>query len=447
MSSYRIAPILASRADDTNADGPAIATKVIRNLVPFMFVLYFINQVDRVNVAFAALTMNKDLGFTAEIYGFGAGIFFIGYFLFEVPSNLIMHRVGARLWLFRIMLTWGVIATAMAWVHSPASFYTLRFLLGLAEAGFVPGMFLYLSYWIPESHTGRATGLFILAGPVTTVVAGPLSSALLKLDGVLGLRGWQWMYIIEGLPAVAVAFATLWMLPDRPERARWLAPSEKNWLAGVIGEERRAAANLGGHSLAHGLTSPIVLLLSAIYISVVIGLYGIAFWLPQIVRGIGFSTLQTGFVVAVPYALGTVACFLWSRRSDRKLERRWHFAVPCFLAAAGLIASAIMGSQWLALLPISLAVIGIWAAVPVLWCIPGRYLSGLAAAGGLAVINSIGNLGGFAGPYLVGLLRQSTGSFTAALVLLAAGPLVAGLLALCLPAATARKTQAVGPSH
>ncbi len=424
---------MRSLARDRGDFAGAVSAKVIRNLVPFMILLYFVNQLDRVNIAFAALTMNKDIGLTAETYGFGAGIFFIGYFLFEVPSNLIMHRVGARLWMFRIMLTWGLISAAMVWIHSPTSFYAARFLLGLAEAGFVPGMFLYLGYWIPQSHTGRAMGLFIVAAPLTTVFAGPLSTALLELDGVLGLRGWQWMFLMEGLPAIALAFATLWVLPDRPERARWLSRSEKDWLAAEIGGQDRAAAGLGGHSIAHGLTSPIVLLLSAIYVSMVIGLYGTAFWLPQIVRGIGFSNLQTGFVIAVPYALGTLSCVVWPRHSDRHLERRWHFAIPCFLAAFGLMASAVMGSQWLTLLPISLAVIGIYAALPVFWCVPGCHLSGLAAATGLAVINAVGNLGGFAGPYLVGYLRQGTGSFTMALIVLAAGPFVAGLLALCLP--------------
>ena len=243
------------------------------------------------------------------------------------------------------------------------------------------------------------------------------------------------MFLIEGLPAIALAFATLWALPDRPEQARWLSPAEKDWLGTQIAEQEREAAG-SGHSIAHGFASPIVLLLSAVYVSMVIGLYGIAFWLPQIVRGFGFSNLQTGFVIAVPYALGTLACLLWSRRSDRQRERRWHFALPSFLAAFGLMASAIMGSQWLTLLPISLAVIGIWAALPVFWCVPGRHLSGVAAATGLAVINSVGNLGGFAGPYLVGWLREGTGSFTMALIVLSAGPLVAGLLALCLPTET-----------
>lgn len=418
---------------DRAAFGEAVSLKIVRRLVPFIFLLYFVNQVDRVNVAFAALTMNKDLGLTAEMYGFGAGIFFIGYFLFEVPSNLIMHRVGARIWMLRIMLSWGLVSMGTMFIQGPMSFYVARVLLGLAEAGFVPGMFLYLAAWVPERHIGRATALFVLAGPLTTVLAGPLSAMLLELDGALGLKGWQWMFLIEGAPAVLLAFATLRFLPDSPQDAAWLAQDEREWIVARIREQDAAAGQRGGRSLLHGLASPIVLLLSAIYVAMVVGLYGIAFWLPQIVRGIGFSNLQTGFVVAVPYALATLACVAWSRRSDRSLERRWNFALPCLLASAGLMGSALMGGGWLTLVPISVAVVGIWAALPVFWCIPGRYLGGVASAAGLAMINSVGNLGGFAGPYLVGWMRGGGSSFTTALVVLAAGPLVAGLLVVLLP--------------
>lgn len=413
-------------------DGNRIVRTIIARLIPFMFLLYFANQIDRVNISFAALTMNKELGFTPEMYGFGAGIFFIGYFLFELPSNLIMHKVGARLWMFRIMLTWGLISMATALVHSASSFYILRFLLGLAEAGFVPGMFLYLSYWVPEAYAGRASGLFILASPLTTVLAGPLSVMLLELDGKLGLTGWQWMFIIEGFPAVVLAFVTLYVLQDRPAQVKWLSQAEKDWLEGQLRSEREATG-AGNGTLLHGLASPLVLLMSAIYLSLVIGLYRVAFWLPQIVRGIGLTNQQTGFVIAVPYLLGTLACAFWPFRSDQTQERRWHFAGPCFLASVSLMVSAVLGPQLLALIPISLAVIGIWAAVPVFWSVPGRHLTGVAIAAGMAMINSVGNLGGFGGPYIVGWLREVSGSFTMALVILGCGPLLAGLLALLLP--------------
>ena len=413
-------------------DGEAIARKVIARLVPFVFLLYFVNQLDRVNVAFASLTMNKDLGLSPEMYGLGAGVFFIGYFLFETPSNLIMHRIGARLCMFRIMLVWGIVSTATAFIVGPKTFYVARFLLGLAEAGFTPGMFLYLSYWVPNKHIGRATALLMLPASLTTVVAGPLSGALLELDGLLGMHGWQWMFIIEGLPALLLAFITLKTLPNRPADATWLTAAEKQSLTQALEEQQQATTSVGGHSSLRGLASPVVLLLSLIYVCMVVGLYGIAFWLPQIVRSFGFSPLQTGFIVAVPYSLGAMACVAWTRRSDRVGERRWHYALACFLAAAGLLGSAVLGGQWWALVPVSLAVIGIYAALPVFWCIPGRYLAGVAAAAGMAVINSVGNLGGFAGPYLVGWMRGGSSDFTTALVALSAGPFLAGLLVLCL---------------
>ena len=334
-------PATWSATTTADEDPSKIVRKIIARLLPFMILLYFVNSVDRVNISYAALTMNKDLGFTPEMYGFGAGIFFVGYFLFEVPSNLIMHRVGARLWMFRIMLTWGLISMAMAWVHTPFSFYMLRFLLGLAEAGFVPGMFLYLSYWVPKAYAGRANGLFILAIPLTTVLAGPLSVMLLELNGWLGLAGWQWMFVVEGAPAIILAFVTLWVLPDRPAQVSWLTQREKDWLDGQLRSEQ---GEIGGrHTVLQGLASPLVLLMSGIYISLVIGIYGVAFWLPQIVKGIGFTNQQTGFVIAGPYLLGTIACVFWPRRSDRMQERRWHFALPCFLASVSLMASAVIG--------------------------------------------------------------------------------------------------------
>ncbi len=436
----------------TDALVDATAARVLRRLLPFLILLYFVNQIDRVNISFAALSMNKDLGLSPTMYGFGAGIFFISYFLFEIPSNLVMHRVGARLWMFRIMLTWGAVSAAMVLLNSATGFYILRFLLGLAEAGFVPGMFLYLSYWIPARHMGRANGLFILAAPLSTVLAGPLSVGLLELDGILGLHGWQWLFLAEGVPAIILAFVALRLLPDRPRAARWLSGGEADCLERQLAAESAEATGRGGHSLWYGVTSPVVLLLSLVYFTFVIGLYGIAFWLPQIVRGLGFANLQTGFIVAGPYFLGTLACLFWPMRSDRAHERRWHFALPAFVAAGGLVLSAIIGPQPVALIPISLAVVGIWAALPVFWCVPVRYLAGIAAASGMAMINAVGNLGGFAGPYLVGWLRESTGSFTMALVLLGVAPLVAGLLALLLKpqvsrdAAGATESSAGGPS-
>ena len=409
-----------------------VVSKVIWRLLPFMALLYFINQLDRVNISFAALTMNKDLGFTAQMYGFGAGIFFVGYFIFEIPSNLFLHRFGARIWIFRIMLTWGAVSVAMAWVNSPMTFYVMRFLLGFAEAGFVPGMFLYLTYWIPKAYRGKALGLFILAAPATPVLAGPISTLLLEMDGIMGLRGWQWMFIMEGLPAIVLAFVTLWYLTDRPANAQWLTAPERTWLEQTIAAEDDAVAKHGSRDLWDGLRSPKVIALTLCYLTLVIGTLGIAFFLPQIIRTFGLSNLAVGFVVAIPYGLAAVACIVWPRRSDRKRERRWHLALACFAATGGFAVAALIGTHWLAIIPLSVALMGVYAALPVFWCIPSNYLVGLAAATGIALINSIGNLGGFIGPYLVGWLRDLTGSFDTALLCLSIGPLVAGLIILAM---------------
>jgi ACS family tartrate transporter-like MFS transporter len=415
------------------ATADRIVGKVIWRLLPFMALLYFVNQLDRVNISFAALTMNQDLGFTAQMYGFGAGIFFVGYFIFEIPSNLFLHRFGARIWIFRIMLTWGAVSVAMAWVNSPMTFYVMRFLLGFAEAGFVPGMFLYLTYWIPKAYRGKALGLFIISAPATPVLAGPISTLLLEMDGVMGLRGWQWMFILEGLPAIVLSFVTLWYLTDKPGQAKWLTAEERNWLESTIAAEEHTVAQHGSRSLRDGLRSPRVITLTICYLMLVIGTLGVAFFLPQIIRTFGLSNLAIGFVIAIPYGLAAVACVLWPRRSDRQRERRWHLALACFAGAGGLAAAALIGTHWLAILPLSVALMGVYAALPVFWCIPSNHLVGLAAASGIALINSIGNLGGFIGPYLVGWLRDLTGSFNTALLCLSIGPLIAGLIVLAMP--------------
>ena len=419
-------------ADD--AFGDHVVNKVIRRLVPFVLVCYLINQIDRVNVSFGALTMNKEFGFTPEVFGFGAGIFFVGYFFFEVPSNLILHRVGARSWIARIMLTWGAVSVGMAFVNSQTSFYVMRFLLGLAEAGFVPGIFLYLTHWVPEKRRGVALGLFILAAPLTPVVAGPLSSLLLELDGVAGLHGWQWMFIVEGLPAVLLALVIHVYLTDRPCEATWLTPEERDWLEARLAAEAAETERAGGgHSVLDGLRSPMVLLLTAIYLSLVIGLLGLAFFLPQIIKTFGLSNLQVGFVTAVPYGFAVLGCLWWPKRSDQAGERRWHFIAPCFLGAAAFVTAGLIGANGLALIPLCIALVCVYGCLPVFWAIPNQFLTGLAAASGLAFINSFGNLGGFIGPYLVGWMRGLTGDFVLALICLSSGLIVAGILALFLP--------------
>lgn len=426
------APVHSGPTDDIFGD--RVVNKVIMRLVPFVLACYVINQIDRVNISFGALTMNHDLGFTAEIFGFGAGIFFIGYFLFEVPSNLIMHKVGARRWIARIMITWGAVSVGMAFINGPTSFYIMRFLLGVAEAGFVPGVFLYFTYWVPERHRGRALGIFIVAAPLTPVIAGPLSTALLEMNGIMGLRGWQWLYIIEGAPAILLAFVTYFYLTDRPSEANWLTDEERRWLEAKLEFERKATEKAGGaHSIWDGIRSPTVLLLTAIYLALVIGLLGLAFFLPQIIRSFGLTNLQVGFATAIPYLFAVLGCLWWPKRSDRTGERRWHFAGPCFVGAAAFGVAAYLGTNWLSLVPMSIAIVCVYAALPVFWAIPNHYLTGLAAASGLAFINSFGNLGGFIGPFMVGWLRGWTGDFVIALLCLSSGLLVAGALTFLLP--------------
>jgi ACS family tartrate transporter-like MFS transporter len=432
LHSVGAVPAHISSAED--AFGDQVVNKVITRIVPFVLICYLINQIDRVNVSFGALTMNRDFGFTAEIFGFGAGIFFIGYFLFEVPSNLIMHKVGARRWIARIMITWGAVSIGMAFITGPMSFYIMRFLLGVAEAGFVPGVFLYFTYWVPEKYCARALGIFIVAAPLTPVIAGPLSTTLLEMDGIMGLRGWQWLYITEGAPAILLAFVTYFYLTDRPSEAKWLTDEERRWLEARLDSERAATERAGGsHSMWDGMRSPTVLLLTCMYLALVIGLLGLVFFLPQIVRGFGLTNLQVGFVSAIPYLFAVLGCLWWPIRSDRIGERHWHFAAPCFLGAAAFVVAAYLGASWLALVPISIAITCAYASLPVFWAIPNQYLTGLAAASGLAFINSFGNLGGFIGPFMVGWLRSLTGNFVIALLCLSSGLLVAGVLTFLLP--------------
>jgi ACS family tartrate transporter-like MFS transporter len=427
-----IETMAATEGDDTSDRqmGHRICMKVIWRLIPFMLLLYIVNQIDRVNISFAALTMNTDLGFTPEIFGLGAGIFFLGYLMFEVPSNLILAKVGARFWIARIMVTWGLVTVGMVYIHSPTSFYVMRFLLGVAEAGFLPGMILYLTYWVPTAYRGRASALFILAVPLTPVIAGPLSTIILQLNGAFGWKGWQWFFLITGLPAIVLGFVTLRFLTNTPSEATWLEPAERAWLVRQIEGENARTATVGHHSLASGFSSPKVLLLGLTYFLFGLGFFGPVFWLPQIIRGFGLSNVAVGFVIAGLYGLAAIASLLWSRRSDRLGERRWHFALPCFIAAVGFAVSALLGAQLISLISLTLALCGVMAALPVFWTLPGKYFTGAAAASGIAVINSLGALAGFASPYLIGWITGLAGNFTIALVGLSLGLLIAGLLIL-----------------
>jgi MFS transporter, ACS family, tartrate transporter len=395
--------------------------KVSWRLLPLIGVAYCIAYIDRTNIAVAALTMNKDLGFTAYIYGWGAGIFFFSYFLFEIPSNLILERAGARLWIARIMITWGIISGLTAFVTGPISFLVIRFLLGAAEAGFFPGMILYLTYWFPSEYRGRVISTLFIAQPVANAVGSIVSAAILDMDGLLGLKGWQWVFIIEAIPAVLLAFVVIAMMTDRPALAKWLAPDEKNWLQTRLERENREVEGAGGRlTLLKALLDPRVLALSAMYFMSVTANYGIVFFMPQIIKGIGLSNMMTGIVSSVPYIIGTIGLIIWGWSSDRKPERRWHLIVASTLAAVGLVFAGWTGASYWALLGMSAATVGIYGSRASFWPMPSIFLTGTAAAGAIAMINAIGNLGGYVGPFIVGSIKDSTGSFQAGLYFLAA---------------------------
>ena len=398
--------------------------KITWRIVPFIMILYLIAYIDRVNIGFAAITMKEDLGFTASILGFGAGIFFLGYFLFEVPSNIILHKVGARIWIARVMVTWGIIAGGMAFVESSTSFYVMRFLLGVAEAGFFPGIILYLSYWFPARNRAGVIALFMAAAPIATAIGSPISAALLEMHGIMGLAGWQWMFLIEAIPAVILGVVVFFYMTDRPEKAVWLKPDEREWLVKTM---RAEDANKGGqqqHSILRGLANPRVLALALIYFGTSAGLYTLGIWAPQIIKELGVSSMTVGLLNAIPPIISVVAMILWSRHSDKTNERTWHVALACLTAAVGLAIAASTGSMFGLIAALTIVNVGISCSKPPLWSMPTMFLSGAAAATGIATINSIGNLGGFAGPAMIGWVKDQTGSFAGGLYF------VAGLLIL-----------------
>jgi len=400
--------------------GAQTVSKVRRRLLPFMILCFFIAFLDRVNVGFAALQMNQDLGFNAIVYGFGAGIFFIGYFLFEVPSNLILHRVGARLWIARIMITWGLVVVGMAFIQGTTSFYAMRFLLGVAEAGFFPGMILYISLWFPARERARATSLFILGLPISVLIGAPLSTALLALDGLAGLRGWQWIFVAEGIPAVVIGFIVFAALTDRPADAKWLTAAERDWLITRLAREEAAKAGIRTWTVGQSLRDGKVLTLALGFFCNVIPIYGITLWLPQIVKSAGgLTNFQTGLVTPIPYVCAAIAMVLNARHSDRTGERKLHILVSALIGAAGFILAATASSPWLGLLGICIGACGIWAANTVFWTLPASFLTGAAAAAGIGLVNAVGNLGGFVGPYLTGWIKDAFGGYAPAMLMLA----------------------------
>ncbi|MHB8736852.1 MAG: MFS transporter [Terriglobales bacterium] len=423
----------------------AVVSKVSRRLIPFLFLLYVVNILDRVNVGFASLQMQSDLGMDERVYAFGAGIFYLGYVLFEVPSNLILRRVGARRWIARIMISWGLITSATMAVRGAGTFYLLRILLGIAEAGFFPGIILYLTYWFPARERARVVAFFMAASPITGIVGNPLSGGIMKwLDHVGGLHGWQWVFLLEGTPAVLLGFSVFYYLTDRPEQAGWLTPEESNWLAAEIGHEETQRGQRHSLNLRQALMDGRVWLLIVLYFTVAVGANAFGFYLPKFIeeRFPGRDTFQIGQLAAIPNLFAVVCMVLNGRHSDRTGERRWHVALPAFLAAGGLTLFACVDSPVLSLLGLALAQSGIMSMLPTFWALPTAFLSGIAAAGGLALINSVGNIGGFVGPNLIGQPHDYTGSFTPGLLATAGTLCVGGLLALCVrPDSVALNTQ------
>src|ERR1700730_16669293 len=411
--------------------------KAAWRLIPFLILCYFVAYLDRVNAGFAALTMNKELGLTAEMFGFGVGIFFFGYFIFEVPSNLLLEKVGARLWIARIMITWGVISAGFAFIpaisaifqgagllffDNARTFYLMRFIFGAAEAGFFPGIILFLTYWFTGAERARWVGLFMVANPLASVIGGPISGLILDtFNGVMGLSGWQWLFISEGVPSVLVGLWVLSYLTDKPGEAAWLEPNERIALQARLDEERKGREAIRKYRLGEALTNPRVLGLSLVYFGIVSGGYGLTYWLPQIVKGvptdIGLDKLTghaihslTGHLVAVPFAFAIVAMIWWTRHSDATRERVWHVAGPASVGGLSLMAAAYLSSPTLAAIALIVCAMATYAALPPFWTLPTAFLTGSAAAGGIALINSIGNLGGFVGPYAIGWIKDATGA-------------------------------------
>jgi ACS family tartrate transporter-like MFS transporter len=419
-----------------------VIAKVTRRIVPFMFVLYVIAYLDRINVGFAALQMKADLGLSNTVYGFGAGIFFIGYFIFEIPSNIILERVGARLWIARIMVSWGIVSASMMFVQTAFSFYLLRFLLGVAEAGFFPGIVLYLTYWFPAAVRARSIANFMTATAIAGVIGGPLSGLLLKMDNVWGLAGWHWLFLVEGVPAIILGVVVFFYLTDRPEQARWLTAEERKWLCETLQEEHEQKKRRGHLTFWQTLRNRWVWMLAIAYFLLIVSFYGINLWLPQLVQDLsGLGSGAVSALSAVPFFAAAVGMVWIGWHSDRTRERRWHVAAPAFVGSLALILSVSVDNTLVAFVALSIAAIGIWGTLGPFWTLGPGFLTGTAAAVGIALINSVGNLGGFVGPYLVGLVKDATGSFRYALFLLAATLVSSGLLILLFPGLGAKEIE------
>jgi MFS family permease len=391
--------------------------KAALRFVPLLTIAYLFNYLDRTSLGFAALTMNKQLGLSASQFGLAAGILFLGYCLFEVPSNLLLYRFGARRWLARIMISWGIVSAATIFVVGPNSFYALRLLLGIAEAGFFPGVTFFLAAWFPAQYRTRMLAWFLIGIPLSSLIGSPVCGMLLQMDGIWGFAGWQWLFLGVSLPCIPLGLLTLWLLADRPETATWLSSDERDVLRDVLSSEVRERPP---SSLLAALMDTRVLILAAIQFGFTLGSYGIGIWLPLMLREYHLSTLAIGWTAAIPYLFASAGMILWARYVDRKGRRIINLAITCFLGGAGLVAPILSGSLAVALMGFSVALVGVTAARAIFWTIPTRFLTGVAAAGGLAFINSIGTVGGFVGPSMMGWLKEFSGSYVVGLTAVAA---------------------------
>jgi D-galactonate transporter len=413
----------------------ATYAKVAWRLLPFLFLCYVCAYLDRINVGYAKLQMQQDLGFSDAVYGLGAGIFFVGYLLFEVPSNLILLRVGARRWIARIMVTWGLISAGMMFVSGTTSFYVLRFLLGVAEAGFIPAILLYLTYWFPNSRRSKVTALFLTGIPMSGVIGGPLSGWIMNhFNGTMGMAGWKWLFLLEGLPTVFVGIVAFFFLNDKVADAKWLSPSEKALIQSDLAAEQQHSHL---HSIRDGLTNPKVLLLAGIYFFFTMGLYGVSFWLPSLVKASGVTNpMDIGLLSSIPYAAAVLGMILFSRSSDATGERRWHLSIAGIVGASGLFASVLFAKDTtLALVALTIGTVGVMATISQFWVLPPAILTAGAAAAGIAFINSVGSISGVVSPWVIGVVQTSYGTAGAGVFGLAASLVIGSILVFTVPAA------------
>jgi MFS transporter, ACS family, tartrate transporter len=422
---------LAQEKGDARSHRTNIGDRFMHRLAPYLALLYFFLFLDRQNINFAGLQMNRELGLSATAFGLAVGLFSVGYCIFELPSTLILRKVGARRWLARIMVSWGLLSTATAFVHNSYSLYAVRFLLGAAEAGFVPGVIYFLTNWLPASERGRVIGVFMVAVPMTSVIGAPFSGVLLGLNW-LGLHGWQWLFLIEGLPAALLGLSILRILPDGPDEVRWLTSSDKSWLRTELNLEQARVAAVGRSTIRSALTSPMVLLFGLIYLGNGVGLFGISAWLPLLTRNLGFGYTQTGLVISCIYLIMAVVMILWTRHADRHGEYLWHVAIPSLMGVTCILLGGFCHSPTLAVAFLASAIILMSPVTPTFWSLPPHYLSGGAAAAGIALISAIGALGAFIGPTMMGMIKDRSGNFSTAVLFLTAGPLMAAALTLSL---------------